>query len=106
MLHVVLLFLKSCVDMTGTLKPDMLESMEPEGQQSKRQLDVTGLPEEAICAMQSVISLLRGKPETAHPGFSSREEWAKAVKQWAESHPRIDNPADDSRESIYAGRGE
>jgi hypothetical protein len=91
---------------TGTLKPDMLESMQPEGQQSNRQLDVTGLPEVAIRAMEPVISLLPGRPGTAHPGFRSREEWAKAIKQWAESHPKIAKPADDSRESTYVGRGE
>jgi hypothetical protein len=38
--------------------------------------------------------------------FLSREEWAKAIKQWADSRPKIYRPADDSRESIYAGRGE
>ena len=84
----------------------MLESMEPQGQPSKREIDVTGLPEEAIRALQSVISVLRGQAGAESPSFASREEWAKAIKQWAESHPQIDKPADDSRESIYAGRGE
>ena len=84
----------------------MLDGMEPQGQQSKREIDVTGLPEEAIRAVQSVILAFREQTETGRPGFSSREEWAKAIKQWAESHAKIDKPADDSRESIYAGRGE
>jgi hypothetical protein len=73
----------------------------------KREIDVTGLPEEAIRAVQSVVSLLRAQPGTeGSPVFASREEWAKAISEWAENHPRIDKPADDSRESIYAGRGE
>jgi len=80
--------------------------MEAPRQQLKREIDVTGLPEEAIRAVQSVVSLLRGHLGTGGPAFSSREEWARAIKEWAESHPRIDKPADDSRESIYAGRGE
>jgi hypothetical protein len=81
--------------------------MEAQTQLPKREIDVTGLPEEAIRAVQSVVSLLRGQPGTEGPlTFSSRQEWAKAIREWAESHPRIDKPADDSRESIYAGRGE
>jgi hypothetical protein len=84
----------------------MLASMAPQGQQSKREIDVTGLPEAAIRSLQSVISVLRGQTETGSSGFPSREEWAEAIKQWAESHPKNDKPADDSRESIYAGRGE
>ena len=92
--------------MTCTLKSDMLEGMESQGEQLKRNIDVTGLPEEAIRAVQSVISAFREQTGAGSPGFSSREEWAKAIKRWAESHPMIDKPADDSRESIYAGRGE
>ena len=84
----------------------MLEIMEPQGQQLKREIDVTGLPEEAIRALQSVISVLRGQVGAESPSFLSREEWAKAIKQWAEGHPRIDKPADDSRETVYGGRGE
>ena len=39
------------------------------------------------------------------PGFSP-EERSKAIREWAESHPRVEHFVDDSRESIYAGRGE
>jgi hypothetical protein len=84
----------------------MLESMAAQGQRSKRKIDVTGLPEEAVRALQFVVSALRGQTGAESPGFLSREEWAKAIKQWAESHPKIGKPADDSRESIYVGRGE
>lgn len=34
------------------------------------------------------------------------EEWIAELRAWAASHPRIDAVVDDSRESIYAGRGE
>jgi predicted DNA-binding antitoxin AbrB/MazE fold protein len=40
------------------------------------------------------------------PGFTTPEEWVRALREWAASHPRVDHFADDSRESIYAGRGE
>jgi hypothetical protein len=39
-------------------------------------------------------------------GFSSPEERSKAILEWAESHPRVEHFVDDSRESIYSGRGE
>ena len=36
--------------------------MERPAQHRKKEIDVTGLPEEAIRAVQSVVSLLRGRP--------------------------------------------
>lgn len=39
--------------------------------------------------------------ETATP-----EEWANAFRDWAASHPFLPVIADDSRETIYEGRGE
>ena len=33
-------------------------------------------------------------------------EWCDWFEAWAASHPRLPHEADDSRESIYAGRGE
>jgi hypothetical protein len=40
------------------------------------------------------------------PGFMSRQEWSKAFREWVASHRPVDHFVDDSRESIYAGRGE
>lgn len=34
------------------------------------------------------------------------EEWVGAFREWAASHPLLQVTADDSRESIYQGRGE
>jgi hypothetical protein len=70
-----------------------------------RTIDVSGLPEEAICAVESIISLLRPKSQ-APPPFQSMEEWSQSLRAWAASHPRLDQAADDSRDSIYEGRGE
>jgi hypothetical protein len=40
------------------------------------------------------------------PGLKTPEERAAAFLRWADSHARIRTVADDSRESIYEGRGE
>lgn len=34
------------------------------------------------------------------------DAWLKEFREWVASHPRLDYVADDSRDSIYAGRGE
>jgi len=34
------------------------------------------------------------------------DEWSRALRTWAASHPVSPVLADDSRESLYAGRGE
>jgi hypothetical protein len=77
--------------------------MTPPGQ---RAIDVSGLPEEAVQALESLVSFLRTGPAAGLPSYPSPEEWHKALLEWAEGHPRRDTVADDSRESIYAGRGE
>jgi hypothetical protein len=37
---------------------------------------------------------------------SNPEEWVKRLQAWVDSHPVEPTTMDDSRESIYAGRGE
>jgi hypothetical protein len=82
--------------------------MEPTSQQPTRSLDLTGLADEAIRVVESLVSLLKG--QAASPGgmalFSSRQEWIKAIREWAASHKPQGTSADWTRESIYAGRGE
>src|SRR5260370_34549715 len=46
-------------------------SMERHAQHPKKEIDVTGLPEEAIRAVQSVVSLVRGQP--GHKGPAAEE---------------------------------
>jgi hypothetical protein len=72
----------------------------------QRSLDVTGLPDEAVEAIEALVALLRGRSETSGPTFSSPAEWAKAIREWAASCPALGASADWSREGIYAGRGE
>ncbi|MBV9123661.1 MAG: hypothetical protein JO112_09920 [Planctomycetes bacterium] len=53
------------------------------------------------------LALASSRPAITYPPeFSSPAEWVKALREWAENHPRVDHFVDDSRESIYAGRGE
>ena len=96
--------------MTRLGTPSKLKNMSQQTQNNgeAQSIDVTGLPESAVQAVQSLVALLREKQGgvTMPPAFSSREEWVHAVRVWAESHPARDTLADDSRETIYAGRGE
>lgn len=96
---------------TGTLGWGRLEGMEPVHEPARertRSVDVTGLPEEAIRAVELLISQLRGPQEPVPQGgvasFSSYEEWSKALHEWAKSHKPLDTQADYSRESIYPDR--
>jgi hypothetical protein len=86
----------------------MLEDMKHTEQHTTRTVDVTGLPEEAVRAVEALVSQLRGQtaPQGASLPFSSRQEWIQAIRAWAASHKPEGTSADWSRESIYAGRGE
>ena len=81
-----------------------------QGQKMTRSIDVTGLSDEAIAAVEQLVAVLKKQPKPARLGgtvsFPSREEWIRAVREWAASHPPVEHFVDDSRESIYEGRGE
>jgi len=83
----------------------MLEDMDRSSQYGPRSVDVTGLPEDAIRAVEAHVAALKMQltPARQHP---SHEEWSKAFHEWVNSHRERDSFADWSRESIYAGRGE
>ena len=42
----------------------------------------------------------------ASPNPVSPQQWIADFRKWAEGHRRLEHEADDSRESIYFGRGE
>ena len=48
---------------------------------------------------------LRPPPPAEEPPLS-REEWLRVFHEWINSHPARPIEIDDSRETIYAGRGE
>lgn len=60
--------------------------------------DVTDLIAEAIEEKLSVVS-----QDSSH---LSAEQWCSEWRVWAASHRTLDHVVDDSRETIYAGRGE
>jgi hypothetical protein len=69
----------------------------------RRQAASSGkLPEElALNAIEEQLAI-----ETPVIEDLSPQEWVAGFRRWAESHRRLPIEADDSRESIYAGRGE
>jgi hypothetical protein len=81
--------------------------MGPSEQPTIRSVDVTGLPEEAVQAVELYVSQLRAQNTSGvHSAFRCREDWAKAVREWAASHKPTSVSADWSRDSIYADPGE
>jgi hypothetical protein len=79
-------------DMAATRKPT-------------RAVDVTGLSEEAIEAVESLVAAFREQANGISP-LRSPEEWCRVLREWAANHRPSENAADWSRDSIYAGRGE
>jgi hypothetical protein len=81
--------------------------MEPSAQKPRQErfINASGLPEEAIQALESLVAPLRGQAN-GKPAYRSHEEWSKAFHEWVQGHRTPEVLADDSRESIYAGRGE
>lgn len=69
-------------------------------------IDVTGLSPEAFSLVLSLVHLLRKVPPAVPPNIADPEKWARDFRAWIESHPKRDLVIDDSRETIYAGRGE
>jgi hypothetical protein len=72
-------------------------------------IDVSGLPEAVVHDLQKLVDTLRSGAEASHTVPARKEtveEWIARFQAWVESHPKSDVIADDSRESIYEGRGE
>ena len=68
-----------------------------------RSVDVTGLPEVTIAAVEQIVSELktRSARESVVPlPFASREEWRKAIREWASGHSVGETSADWGRESV------
>ena len=71
-------------------------------------IDVTGLPEPVVNSLRQLVDSLRERQckNGVSPIGETPEAWAKRLRAWAEAHPKGTGEFDDSRESIYAGRGE
>jgi hypothetical protein len=56
--------------------------------------------------LQTLAERVKPDEPAKSPDRLSYEEWLKLFEDWLASHKRLDYIADDSRESIYEGRGE
>jgi hypothetical protein len=73
-------------------------------------IDVTGLPEPVVNDLRQLVNTLRGRLGAKNGATPQRDEtpeqWAGRLAAWAAGHPKRAVEIDDSRESIYGGRGE
>ncbi len=70
-----------------------------------RSVDVTGLSDAAIAAVEALVAVLREEAGDM-AGRRPPDDWCRALREWAAGHRRLEHPADWSRDAIYAGRGE
>jgi hypothetical protein len=71
-------------------------------------LDVTGLPESVVNDLRQLVTTLQNRLEAtngAAPRGETPAEWAGRLTAWVAAHPKRSVEIDDSRESIYGGRG-
>jgi hypothetical protein len=82
--------------------------MQTSTQTGRRSIEVAGLPDEAIRALETLVAALRNQrsEQIERTAYASYEEWSRALREWVDSHPKRETAADWSRESIYAGRGQ
>jgi hypothetical protein len=69
----------------------------------RQQAKAEGKPLEDV-ALKALEEQFDAEPLAA--ATLSPEQWVADFRVWAKSHRRLPHEADDSRESIYAGRGE
>ncbi len=71
-------------------------------------IDVTGLPAPVIASLRYLVQTLRQSlvKEEMPAHQLPYEEWSKLWHEWVASHKSTNPNFDDSRESIYEGRGE
>ena len=69
----------------------------------KERAQQAGVPVESF-VLQAVTERL-AESETTNSAVNA-EEFSLWLRQWADRFPKLDHAVDDSRNSIYAGRGE
>ena len=69
----------------------------------KERAQQAGVPVESF-VLQAVTERL-AESETTDSSINA-EEFSLWLRQWADRFPKLDHAVDDSRDSIYAGRGE
>ena len=69
-------------------------------------IDATGLPPEAVRVVESLVQMLRTGTTPRTPNQLDPVGWSARLRAFVESQPKVAAQMDDSRESIYEGRGE
>jgi hypothetical protein len=74
-------------------------------------LDLTGLPAPVADELRKLVTTLRdnlGHASSPSAPFVEEppEAWARRLQAWVDTHPARPITIDDSRESLYTGRGE
>jgi hypothetical protein len=91
-----------------SIEPGAKNSSEPST--AHESLDLTGLPTPIAQELRRLVATLRsnlaGTTPGTHSGTEPPDQWTRRLQAWVDSHPPRDLSIDDSRESVYAGRGE
>jgi hypothetical protein len=92
-----------------SVEPGAKFTGEPSAAQAN--LDLTGLPAPVADELRRLVKTLRdnlGRQPVpgADPSGESPDQWSRRLQAWVDSHPVRAVTLDESRESIYAGRGE
>ena len=73
-------------------------------------LDLSGLPTPVVSELRRLVATLReslGNATSSPPSEEeSPEDWQHRLQSWVDRHPVRCITLDDSRASLYAGRGE
>lgn len=77
--------------------PDKLESI------LRERAAKEGIPIESFVIQAVTERLADSNVDTNPISTSNFSQW---LREWSSRFPKLDQPVDDSRESIYAGRGE
>ena|SRR5260370_27463984 len=78
---------------------------------ARESLDLTGLPAPVADELRKLVAALRDNLGSVPSSPSSAtseppETWARRLQAWVDTHPARPISIDDSRESLYSGRGE
>jgi hypothetical protein len=90
-------------------EPESKESDDPSA--SRESLDLTGLPTSVADGLRKLVAALRDNLGSVPSSPSSAtaeqpEAWARRLQAWVDTHPARKITIDDSRETLYSGRGE
>lgn len=92
-----------------SIEPESRDSASPSA--SRESLDLSGLPAPVAEELRRLVAALRDNLSSSPSPSGSvanepPEAWARRLQAWVDTHPVRSISIDDSRESLYSGRGE